>query len=198
MNFLNKAIIALMPSIIGPILCMILLKTKFLISLDKPIDNKKCLKDGKRIFGDNKTLRGFFIYIISSIIISILWGIMCKNIEYLNNNNLLYINNQNTIFFNLIIGLSYGIAYPLFELPNSFIKRRLDINNKNINEIKTIKKYLFKIYDLIDSAFGCVLVLVLFYKITFAQYIELVLCGGIIHFVIIEILYRLKIKIRNK
>jgi len=194
MGFIVEALIALVPSIIGPILCMIILKTKFLLFLNKPIDNNIVLKDGRRLFGDNKTIRGFFTYIFSTIIVSIIWGAMCKEIDILGTNNALYIAHKNTILFNCIIGFLYGAAYAIFELPNSFIKRRFGIDNSNVKDIKPMKKYIFRLFDFIDSAIGCVLVLALFYKMTGFQYIVLVLIGGLLHYIIVFILYKLKIK----
>jgi len=194
MDFILDALIALVPSIVGPILCMVILKTKFLLFLNKPIDNNTVLKDGKRMFGDNKTIRGFFTYVFSTVIVSIIWGVICSQIDILGNNNALYMVHKNTMLFNGMIGFLYGVAYAIFELPNSFIKRRFNVDNSNVREIKSIKKYIFRLVDLIDSAIGCVLVLALFYKMTGFQYIVLVLIGGLLHYIIVFILYKLKIK----
>ena len=49
--------------IIGGIINSIFCKSNLLLSLKVPIDGGKNLKDGKRIFGDNKTIKGFLGYI---------------------------------------------------------------------------------------------------------------------------------------
>jgi CDP-diglyceride synthetase len=123
-----------------------------------------------------------------------MWGLLCKKVSFLNDNNALYQAYENEIFFNFVIGLLYGSAYAIFELPNSFVKRRFGVNDSNIKEVKKIKKCIFRIFDLIDSAFGCVLVLALFYDMTVLQYISLVIIGGVFHYIIVAILYKLKIK----
>ena len=194
MTFLLQALIALFPSIIGPVVCMVLLKIGFLNSLNKPIDNNLVLKDGKRLFGDNKTIRGFITYIFSTVIISIMWGFLCEKITFLNNNNLLYQVYKNELVFNLSIGFLFGCAYAIFELPNSFLKRRFDVSDSNRKDLKKLKRFVFRIFDLIDSAIGCVLVLAIYCKMTILQYILLVMLGGILHYVIVAILYMLKIK----
>ena len=39
----------------------------------------------------------------------------------------MYATRENTIGYNGIMGLSLGFVYAVFELPNSFIKRRVGI-----------------------------------------------------------------------
>ena len=39
----------------------------------------------------------------------------------------MYATRENTIGYNGIMGLLLGFAYAVFELPNSFIKRRVGI-----------------------------------------------------------------------
>ena len=63
MGFIMKVYFSLFPSILAAILNMFWCKSKILSEKNKPIDNYKVLKDGKRIFGDNKTYKGFFGYI---------------------------------------------------------------------------------------------------------------------------------------
>ena len=65
--------------------------------------------------------------------------------------------------YNILIGFLLGLGYSLFELPNSFIKRRLDIKpGKTTNGFK---KMFFIFLDQADSVFGVCLVVCLFYKI---------------------------------
>ena len=125
-NTILKMYITLSAPIIAGVLNMIWCKSNILKKYNKPMDFNKNFIDGKRIFGENKTWKGFIGYIILNIICSIFLGIIW-NIFNLNNMNFFYTNMSNTIYNNLIIGLLLGLGYSIFELPNSFLKRRMNI-----------------------------------------------------------------------
>ena len=131
-----------LPVIAGGILNMFIVKSKYNNHL--PIDNYYICKDGKRLLGNNKTVFGFQSMIIMCMITSVLWGYVCK-IDSVAKYNLLYYNNQNMEIFNLEIGFLLGLMYMLFELPNSFIKRRLDIRDGKTD--KGLKGIIFYIID---------------------------------------------------
>ena len=115
---------------------MIVVKLPILKFLKKPMDFNIRLKDGNRLFGENKTWKGCFSMIILSVILTVIWGLVCKTSLGLENNNLFYVKYENILIYNIIIGLLLGIAYIVFELPNSFIKRRINIKErKNKNRI---------------------------------------------------------------
>ncbi|MBP5679219.1 MAG: CDP-archaeol synthase, partial [Bacilli bacterium] len=82
--------------------------------------------DGQRIFGDNKTIKGFLGYLFFNIIFSVFFGFIFS-VFSLNSYNFFYQNHLNTFSLNLWIGFLLGLFYALFELPNSFLKRRLGI-----------------------------------------------------------------------
>ena len=126
MKYVLMMYITLLPTIIAGIINMIFCKSSVLRKMQKPIDGNKNFIDGKRIFGDNKTWKGVFGYIVFNICTSVLWGLLC-NFTNLNSYDFFYVYYENTIIFNLLIGLLLGVSYSIFELPNSFLKRRLDI-----------------------------------------------------------------------
>jgi CDP-diacylglycerol--serine O-phosphatidyltransferase len=93
----------------------------------------------ERLFGKNKTWRGMLLVPIVNAVV--------------------------TLFFNafrfhfpetraLAIGLLLGLAYVLFELPNSYLKRRVGIPPGGT---ATKRRWLFMLLDKIDSTFGVVL-----------------------------------------
>ena len=92
----------------------------------------------------------------------------------------------------VIVGAVMGITYMVFELPNSFIKRRLDIADGKTE--KGLKGKLFFVIDQLDSMFGVILVLAVVSKISFWQYINYVLLGGLTHICVNLVLYKLKIR----
>ena len=191
METIIKMYVTLMPAIIAGVLNMIWCKLPILKFLNVPIDNKKKLKDGKRIFGDNKTWKGFIGYIILGCFASIIWGLVCDKCG-LNGYNYYYEANSNTIWFNAVVGLLIGLFYALFELPNSFLKRRLDITPGKT--IKGKKKILFIILDQADSVFGVCLVVAMFHPMSFIFYIQYVLLGALTHLVINILLYILRLR----
>lgn len=183
--------LTLLSAFISAVLNMIWCKNNSFNIPHVPMDMNANFIDGKRIFGNNKTWKGLFGYIIINIILSIIIGII-YNICNLNDYNYFYINNRNTIVINLIIGLLLGLAYALFELPNSFLKRRLNIASGETP--KGGLKVLFTVLDLTDSMFGCVLVVSMFYSLSLGTFLLYILFGGVIHIIINAILYILKLR----
>ena len=104
----------------------------------------------------------------------------------------LFTKLENNFFNNAIIGAVLGLAYVVFELPNSFIKRRLKI--KPGKTAKGIKGMIFFLIDQIDSIIGVTLVLCIWYKMTAFQFLLFVFLGAITHIVINLFLYYIKIR----
>mgnify|MGYP001393277506 CR=1 FL=1 len=89
-------------------------------------------------------------------------------------------------------GVLLGFGYALFELPNSFLKRRLDITPG-----KTISggwKAFFIFLDQADSIFGCALVVWLFYDLGIGLYLLYVLIGALTHIIVNMLLYVCKLR----
>lgn len=171
---------------------MFVVKQNMFKKYAKPLDRNITLKDGKRIFGNNKTLLGILSMIICSIITHVIWGIMCGIVPFLHYNNMLYLNNKNTITYNIVIGAIMGFAYMICELPNSFIKRRINIPDGKT--VQGIKGKIFFIIDQIDSMFGIMLVLMILVKFNLLYYILYIIIGGVTHIIVNLILYKFKIR----
>ena len=154
--------------------------------LKKPIDAGKNYTDGKRIFGDNKTWKGFVGYIVSNMLFAVLFGLIIDLCHW-NQYGFIYQNHANTQLFNLWLGALIGLAYALFELPNSFIKRRLGI--KPGKNPKGWQKIFFIFLDQADSVFGVCLVVCLFYPMSISFYLLYVLVGAVTHIIINMLLY---------
>ncbi len=186
-----KMYVTLLPAIIAGILVMIWCKTGIMKPAMKPMDMGKNFRDGKRIFGDNKTWKGFIGYLIFDTISTVIWGIVCHSsgIDHL---NYFYINHENTFLFNLMVGFLLGLGYALFELPNSFLKRRLDITpGKTISGAWRI---FFVFLDQADSIFGCALVVWLFYDLGIGLYLLYVLVGALTHIIMNVLLYLCRLR----
>ena len=179
------------PLIAGGIANMIFTKTSFYKRHKAPMDFGKNYKDGKRIFGDNKTWIGFISMVVFCIIFQVICGILCNTLN-INSHNDLYSIHNNTLALNLLFGFLIGFIYMLSELPNSFIKRRINIDAGKTD--KGIKGIIFFIIDQIDSLLGVMLVLYLFSNITIGKYFLYVLIGACTHIGVNLILFLFKVR----
>jgi CDP-archaeol synthase len=91
-----------------------------------------------------------------------------------------------------LFGALLGLAYVVFELPNSFIKRRIDIapGRNGAGPIGL----LFILIDQVDSVLGCLLVASLWFDVRWGDvFAIIVICGGV-HLVINQLLYLVGLK----
>lgn len=188
---IGKMYITLLAPVLSGIFNMVWCKLKILKKLNTPMDFGKNFIDGKRIFGDNKTWKGFVGYLLFNVIFSVGLGLLWNALK-ITDMNFFYESMENNVINNLGIGILLGLGYSLFELPNSFIKRRLDIKpGKTINGIK---KVIFVFLDQADSVFGCCLVVSLFYNMTLTFYMLYVLLGAITHILLNVLLYFMRLR----
>lgn len=191
-EFVLSLYMTLMAVIFAGIANMAFCKSGVLNNLYIPMDQGKKLKDGKRLFGDNKTWKGFLGMILFGGIFQIFWGFLLKFFPYLESLNLFYTQYNNSVINNLWIGLLLGFAYVLFELPNSFIKRRLAIQPGKPAEDRW--KWLFVFIDQADSLVGCGLILAILVPISFQQFIGCIVIGFGTHILVNQFLYRMKLR----
>lgn len=192
MTIIAEMYISLLPVIVAGALNMVWCKLHLVKFLEKPIDNNKLLKDGKRLFGENKTWTGLTGMVLLGILCTVVWGLICAGSPYLSAHNYMYINYGNTVLYNVFMGILLGLGYALFELPNSFIKRRMNIapgkSNKNLRGVLTI------FFDQADSVIGCTLVLCLVYRMSILLFIGFVFLGALTHIIINILLYFAKLR----
>lgn len=183
--------VTMIPLILGGISNMIFTKSRLYKSNNYPIDGYKTLKDGKRIFGENKTIIGFVSMTLFIAVYQVIWGVTCRyiGIEHLND---WYIKNGNTLGTNIITGTATGIIYMIFELPNSFIKRRLDIQPGRTPCGKA--GFVFFVIDQIDSLIGVFMFLAIYSEIGISQYFAYLSLGGLTHIIINLTLFKLKVR----
>jgi len=159
---------------------MAFVKAPILKRLQRPMDGGAILRDGKRMFGANKTWKGF----IGMIVITAFWlaaaGWLAANFPSVERLSLIPFYELAAPFNAWFFGAVWGLAYVLAELPNSFLKRRVDIApGKNASGLKG---FFFLVIDQADSVIGCVLVLPLFSSITWPDAIVLIVMGSFAHY----------------
>ncbi len=186
-----KIYTTIMPVILGGIANMLFTKTNLYKNNAHPMDNNLKYKDNEPILGKNKTWIGFVFMIVLTSIMQLLWGFIC-NYFNLNSFNDFYNINENTPVYNIILGAVLGFVYVLFELPNSFIKRRFKITPG-----KTENSYIGKIFFLIDQFDSIIGIGILMYFITDISVfntIFYIFTGGFTHLAVNMILFTLKIR----
>ena len=105
------------PVVIAALVHVIVLKFRWLEPLRIPLDGGASWR-GRRLFGDNKTVRGAVVMIGVSAIVAVLQGAFrIPRLEYFD------YQDANL----LALGLLLGIGFVVGELPNSFIKRQLGV-----------------------------------------------------------------------
>jgi len=159
------------PLIIANVLHMLVVKKDVLKSLRIPLS--------KRLFGKNKTLRGF---VVLPILTACTAGI----------NSLLFgLHAHDTYYYYCLIGFGLGLAYMIGELPNSFIKRRLGIKN---GAQSRRYKYLQILVDKSDSLISTLLFYYYVQSVPFRIIVILFFAALLIHISISYLLFLLKIK----
>ena len=186
LKIIGMMYVTLVPTILAGVMVMLWCKLPILKAIAKPIDFGKNFVDGKRLFGDNKTWKGMIGYILFNTLFAVLWGFACQG-GALKDLNFFYQYHENTILFNLLIGVLLGLGYSLFELPNSFLKRRLDITPGK--SISGFWKVFFIFLDQADSVFGVALVVRLFYPLGIGLYLLYILVGAGTHLLLNMMLY---------
>ena len=160
--------IVILPSVLANILHMVLVKKCVLSVLASPIQEK--------MFGQNKTYRGFVIITLFTAVFSGLGSFFVESI---------------TAQQGIITGILIGLAYSLFELPNSFLKRRLGIKS-GCTSIRN--KWAFIVLDKTDSTFGVSLVYFLVSDLSVLQGLYLFFVSVALHVGFSFLLVAVKIK----
>lgn len=133
----------------------------------------------KRIFGDNKTFRG---PIVMGTSVALFGTFTATLLGYSQDYKFLLVS-----YF--LIGLLYSIG----ELPNSFLKRQLNVAPGKAHEDKFYAK-VFKVVDTYDSLLLCGVGYVYLFNFDFTYMLLSVLLGGLLHLVTDQWMRSLKLK----
>jgi len=122
---------------------------------------------GRRIFGDNKMLRGFIVLpMVASISFPLLFSVMTS-----------------------------GFGFSLGELSNLFLKRQLDIGPGKA-PASLVQRWIFRIIDRIDSIVGALIVASIMIPISALSWFWILLIGPGLHAIFSVILHRVGVKER--
>lgn len=190
MQLIGQLYVTLMPVILAGMLNMFFCKSSWFEWLKLPMDCGKTLSDGQRMFGENKTWKGFFGMIVLASLCQLLLGFIIDWIPGLFPYHLVYQYYPNQPSFNLGLGALLGLSYVLFELPNSFVKRRLAIPPGKL--ATNAWRPIFFVFDQIDSLIGVAWVLSIFYPMTLWVFVMILCLGAVTHILVNQLLYLIK------
>jgi CDP-archaeol synthase len=155
----------------------------------QPLDRGRTWR-GRRIFGDNKTWKGLVVMIpavgLAFLTMRCLFGLRESWLEQL---------WPHGLFIYLWLGCAAGLGYALGELPNSFIKRQLDIPPGQIARTGT-GKWLNFFIDQTDSVIGALVALIPFVHIPWQAAFAILLTGPVVHWIFNVVLKLLGLKSR--
>ncbi len=166
------------------------LRSSFANRFAQPIDGGNSYR-GKRIFGDNKTWKGFVAMIpavgLAFVIHRTLFAVLPGNLHA-------QLWPLSILEFGLL-GCLVGFGFMIGELPNSFIKRQLDIPPGEA-PLKSRTRSICFVVDRFDSIIGGMLALSLVVPVPFATWCYIILVGPIIHYGFSLLLFQLGVKAR--
>lgn len=154
------------------------------------LDGGRCFH-GKRIFGDHKTMRGFMIMIPACGLSFALMWVICLALPDWLVSGLWELSSWQYG----LLGLWAGLGFMLGELPNSFVKRRLDIA-PGAAPSHGAQRYLFAVVDRIDSILGLLLFVHLAVGVDALAWVMALVIGALIHLVFSAFLYQSNVKAR--
>ncbi len=155
----------------------IFVKNKFK-SLAVPVDFGAKF-NGRRVFGDHKTLRGFIFGIIGGLVVGFLQFLL-SDVEFFN--TISYVDY--TLFTSLSIGVVFGFAALMGDAVESFIKRQIGI--------KPGKPFIP--FDQMDYVVAIAIFSYIFKPLDPAMFLILIFMGILLSFLTTKIGYLCKIR----
>jgi len=165
-----------LPIVVGGVAHMFFVANDWLPSLKVAIAEK--------LFGKNKTWRGVVVMPLVTVPGALLLGSLS---DVLPSRLALTLEGVSLI----VLGLSLGLGYVIFELPNSYIKRRVGIAP---GATPTRGRLFFIAMDQLDSAFGFALVYAIFLDLPAITYLLLLIQFPFVALLVKRLLYWVRLK----
>jgi hypothetical protein len=167
---------------------VLVLKTGLLPRLSVPFDRGLHWR-GKPLLGPRKTWRGVIVMTILSALVARAQAGAARRSERLRAFSPFDYERTNP----LLLGVALGLGYCLAELPNSFVKRRLDIAPAGTTDRFARLQYLV---DQSDSVAGCLIALRFFYKPSWLETGLAFTSGVALHIGVDKLMHALGVKRR--
>lgn len=188
----GKLCYLMLPVILGGIFNMVLVKLPVLEGLKTPMDRGRIMADGRRLWGDNKTWKGFLGMIVLTAFFMACFHMLYRSSDWARSVSLIPYGSFPNLGYSLFWGAVWGFGYVLFELPNSYVKRRINIDPGKKGG--GVAGKVFTVVDQADSVIGCVIFLMLFYRPTLIDALVIVVLATLFHYVINILLYLVGLK----
>ena len=154
----------------------------------QPLDAGLTLR-GRRLFGENKTLRGFVVMVPASAAAFALLAMLAGNHPALGLWPL-------SIPGYAMAGAVAGFGFMAGELPNSFVKRQLDIMPGDAPRRALASACQFAV-DRLDSGIGMLVALSLLVPVPWRTVAVVLVVGPFIHWTFSVVMFRLGLKPRR-
>lgn len=192
MSSLGQILYFLLPVILGGVSNMVFVKLPVATRLKRPMDGGWRLNDGERLLGENKTWKGFLGMILFTSLWMAVVAYVSRTFPWAGDLSLIRYEAFRFPFNEWFYGALWGFGYVLFELPNSYVKRRLNIPpGRNASGLKGI---LFTFIDQADSVIGCMVFMLFFYVPSVTEAVLIFLVGTGVHYVVNVLLFGIRLK----
>ena len=158
-------------------------------SLRVPLDAGLHLR-GRRLFGASKTLRGLVVMVPASGLTCLALGVGLTPISSVAD-HLWAIGPAGYA----LLGLAGGLGFMLGELPNSFVKRQLDVAPGAAPGGRIAATLCF-VADRLDSILGLLLAVHLTFGVPAGTWVVVLLAGPVVHWLFNVLLWRRGFKAR--
>ena len=153
----------------------------------QPVDGGLTLR-GRRLLGDNKTLRGFVVMVPAAAAAFAVLAMLAGDPETLGLWPL-------SVPAYLLAGAVAGFGFMAGELPNSFLKRQLGIRPGEAARTRAAAAFHFTV-DRLDSGVGMLLALALVVPVSWSTVATVLTVGPFIHWTFSLLMFRLGVKAR--
>ncbi|MEO7366713.1 MAG: CDP-archaeol synthase [Gemmatimonadaceae bacterium] len=159
--------------------------------LQIPIDGRLHIR-GRRLFGDNKTVRGFIVMPPAAGFAFWALGVLLEEMSPQLRDSIWPLSNGGLA----LLGTWAGLGCMLGELPNSFVKRQLDISPGGFANGGLSSLLLFA-GDRVDSIFGVLIAISIVAPTPWMTWMYVILIGPAVHLCFSMLLFRLGVKARR-
>lgn len=201
-----------LPVVLAGILHMVVVKKDWLRALKRPVDLGASL-GGERVFGDNKTWRGFVVMVGLSAALGAIqgllggaWGqsssaspidfdVLASRIGFLPHVVVNIADPARPVDYAAayaLVNAVSGLGYALGELPNSFLKRRVQIQPGKTGS--GALGLFFFVLDQADSVIAALGLVALAFGVSLAVFVAGVVSLTLVHLALNATLYFLKVR----
>lgn len=145
----------------------------------------------RRLLGDNKTIRGFVVILPATALV---FALFFRLAVYLDPQAALILWPLNTTGY-AILGFWAALGFMLGELPNSFVKRQLDVRPGRAPGHRVGAAISF-VVDHTDSIIGAMTAISLVAATPVLTWVYVLVLGPVVHLIFSALLYKLGVKAR--